>query len=225
MVRSGRVNHVAPPDEVPPSWRGRLHQIAFLVSIPAGIALVLASRTLAAGIASAVFSLSLIGLFGVSAAYHTLPWTSKGRRRMQRLDHSMIFVLIAGTYTPLAVLVLEGTWSVVVTSLVWGGAAIGVGLKVVRIDGFRVVTSALYIVLGWMVVLVLPQLIRELSPVALALVIAGGLAYTTGAIILALRRPNPNPRVFGYHEVWHSLTLGGSACHYLAVLLVVLAAT
>jgi hemolysin III len=211
-------------DETPtPTWRGRLHQIAFLVSVPAVVALVAAAPPGAARVATVVYGLSLIGVFGVSAMYHRFPWSPLGKRRMKRLDHSMIFVLIAGTYTPLSLLVLDGAWSVVTLSLVWGGAAVGIALKLVRIDGLQAVSGALYIVMGWGALLVLPEMIRDLSVPALVLVLAGGIFYTTGAVILALRRPDPAPRVFGYHEVWHALTLGASSCHYAAVLLMVLA--
>lgn len=207
-----------------PSWRGRLHQIAFFVSMPAGVALAIAAPTTEARVAAVIYGFSLAGLFGTSAAYHRLPWSPRGKRRMKRLDHSMIFVLIAGTYTPLAVLVLEGAWSVVTLSFVWGGAAVGVALKMLRIDGLQAVGGALYIVLGWAAIAAMPQIVRGLSGAGVGLIFAGGALYTAGAIILALHRPDPAPGVFGYHEVWHSMTIGAGACHYTAILLMVLAA-
>ncbi len=136
----------------------------------------------------------------------------------------MIFVLIAGTYTPFALLVLGRPWSIVLLSVVWAGAAAGVILKLVKIDGFSAVGGALYIVLGWMAIFTAPQIIRGVSGATAGLLLAGGILYTTGAIVLARNKPNPSPRVFGYHEVWHSFVVGASACHYAVILLVVLAA-
>jgi hemolysin III len=142
---------------------------------------------------------------------------------MQRLDHSMIFVLIAGTYTPVAVLVLDGAWRAAILSTVWAGAAIGVLLKTLRIDGLKALAATLYIGLGWLAIVAMPQVVRGLSPTAAALLFIGGVLYTAGSIVLATRRPNPSPAVFGYHEVWHSMVIGASACHFTVVLLVVLA--
>jgi len=136
----------------------------------------------------------------------------------------MIFVLIAGTYTPVALLVLHGAWSVVTLVVVWVGATIGVILKMVRIDRFRALSGALYIALGWFVVLAAPQMFRGMSAVALSLLAAGGLLYTGGSIVLATNKPNPWPRVFGYHEIWHSMVIGGSLCHYALIFLIVVGA-
>jgi hemolysin III len=135
----------------------------------------------------------------------------------------MIFVLIAGTYTPFSLLVLHGAWRWTVFGLVWVGAAVGVTLKMVRIDGLKAVGGALYIGLGWVIVIASPQLFGNLSWAASVLVVGGGLLYTVGAIVFASHRPDPSPRVFGYHEVWHSMVVGGSVCHYLAITLVLLA--
>jgi hemolysin III len=212
---------VDPTEPPSPRWRGRLHQAAFFVSLPAGLVLVVAASTVEARIASAVYALGLIGLFGTSAAYHRFPWSPRGKRIMKRLDHSMIFVLIAGTYTPIALLVVEGGWSTALLAVVWGGAALGIVLKFLRIDGLHVVGGALYIVLGWLAVAAFPAMVRGLHPVALAFIVAGGLLYTSGAIVLARHRPDPNPRVFGYHEVWHAFTIAAGACHYVAMLLIV----
>jgi hemolysin III len=143
---------------------------------------------------------------------------------MKRLDHSMIFVLIAGTYTPIALLVVEGGWSTALLAVVWGGAALGIALKLLRIDDLHAVGGTLYIVLGWLAIAAIPAMVRGLHPVALAFIVAGGLLYTTGAIVLARHRPDPNPRVFGYHEVWHAFTIAAGACHYVAMLLIVVMA-
>jgi len=142
---------------------------------------------------------------------------------MQRLDHSMIYVLIAGTYTPFALLVLDGTWSVALLVAVWVGAVAGIVMRVFELPGHRVACSTLYLVLGWLVVLDLPALVRGLSPAELVLVVAGGVLYTLGSIVLLTRRPDPDPEGFGYHEVWHAMMVAAATCHYVAILLVLLA--
>jgi hemolysin III len=206
-----------------PRFRGRLHQVAFFVAVPAGVALVTAAPNALSRTAAAIFAASLAGLYGTSALYHRMPWSPRARGWMKRLDHSMIFVLIAGTYTPFSLLVLSGTWRVAVLSVVWAGAAVGIVLKMVRIDGLKALAATLYIGLGWMVVVASPQMVRGLPPAAVALVATGGILYTTGAIVLATHRPDPSPAVFGYHEVWHAMVVGASLCHFAAVFLVVLA--
>jgi channel protein, hemolysin III family len=203
--------------------RGRLHEIAFFVSVPAGIALIALANTGKARLAAVIFTTGLAGVFGASAAYHRVPWSDPARKRMKRLDHSMIFVLIAGTYTPLCLLALSGVWSVVMLATVWAGAITGIVLKQVNIDGLKRVSGFLYISLGWVSIVTMPQLFHTMSGVAFTLVVVGGLLYTLGAIVFASKRPDPNPAVFGYHEVWHAFTAGASLCHYSAVLLLVLA--
>lgn len=203
-----------------PRLRGRLHQAAFFAAIPAGVILLSAAQTAAARATAAIYVASLLGLYGTSGAYHVVPWSPRALRWMKRLDHSMIFVLIAGTTTPLSLLVMRPPWSVALVAVVWGGAAAGIALKMLRVDGFRIVGGTLYIALGWAVVLTAPQLISGLSFGALMLVVAGGMLYTGGAIVLLRRKPDPSPRTFGYHEVWHSMVILASACHYLAILLV-----
>src|SRR5581483_424861 len=188
-----------------PRLRGRIHEVAFFVSIPAGVALILAARSATGRAAAAVYAVSLSAVFGSSAAYHRGRWSPAALTRMKRLDHSLIYVLIAGSYTPVAALALHGAWSAAILSAVWAGAAVGVALKLVRIDGLRVATGALYVALGWLALVALPQLARRVSPAALALMMAGGLLYTVGALVFASRRPDPWPATFGYHELWHSL--------------------
>jgi hemolysin III len=207
-----------------PLLRGWFHAVAFFVSVPAGVALVLLAGDASARATAIIYTASLSAVFGASAAYHRGAWSAVGRRRMKRLDHAMIFVLIAGTYTPVCALVLHAPWSVVLLAVVWGGAAAGVVMKVARIDALDVLSGALYIVLGWLAVLALPQLIRELPAPALALMIGGGVLYTGGAVVLARKRPDPAPAVFGYHEVWHAFMVVAAACHYAMILLIVRAA-
>jgi hemolysin III len=217
---------VTPTQEVlaeKPLLRGFFHQFAFFAAIPAAILLLVVARPTAGRIAAGIYGLSLIALFGTSAAYHRFRWTERARARMRRLDHSMIYVLIAGTYMPFGILVLRAPWSIVVLGLVGGGAIAGILIQVFAFHRLRVVSSALYIVLGWTVVLAAPQIVRGLRVSALVPLAVGGLLYTGGAIVLAAKRPNPSPRVFGYHEVFHLSTVVAAVCHYAAVLLVVAA--
>ncbi len=204
-----------------PRWRGRIHQVAFFVSIPAGIALVVLAEEWVARVAALVFALSLTAVFGSSAAYHRGRWSPKALRRMKRLDHSMIFVLIAGTYTPLALLVLHGPWTVVILGVVWAGAATGIALKLVRIDGFKMLTSALYMALGWFAIVAIPPMLHDIPRPVLVLTIVGGLLYTGGAIVFATKRPDPVPAVFGFHEVWHSFMVSAAACHFAMIAILV----
>jgi hemolysin III len=207
-----------------PRLRGWFHTVAFFVSVPAGVALVLLAGDAGARATVTVYALSLSAVFAASAAYHRIAWSEAALRRMKRLDHSLIFVLIAGTYTPVCALALHTPWSVVLLAAVWAGAAAGVGLKTARIDGLHASTGALYIVLGWLAVLALPQLVRNLPPAATVLMVAGGVLYTIGALVLARRKPDPAPRVFGYHEVWHAFMVTAAACHYAMIVLILRAA-
>lgn len=204
-----------------PRMRGKLHRSAFLGSIPAGLALVLVAPDARARVAALIYSLTLTGLFGVSASYHLGDWTESSYARMRRLDHSMIFVLIAGTYTPYCLLVLKGTLATVVLVTVWTGAAVGVGTKLYRVD-LHVLSGFMYIGLGWLVVVSLPALLRALDTRETVLLVTGGMLYSLGALVLATNRPNPWPRTFGYHEVWHAATIAAAMCQYASILLVVL---
>ena len=182
--------------------------------------LVLLAPDARARIATAIYAVTLTALFGVSAAYHLGDWSEAAYARMRRLDHSMIFVLIAGTYTPYCLLVLQGTLATVVLIAVWAGAAVGVATKFYGVD-LHVLSGFMYIGLGWLVVISLPALLRGLDTAETVLVVAGGLLYSIGALALATNKPNPWPRTFGYHEVWHTATIAAAACRYLSILLVV----
>ncbi|HJS27896.1 MAG TPA: hemolysin III family protein [Actinomycetota bacterium] len=206
-----------------PSLRGRIHQVAFFVSIPAGALLVLLASGPAATAVAVIYAVSLSAVLGSSAAYHRGAWSERARRWMKRLDHSMIFVLIAASYTPVAALVLGGTWEVVLISVVWAGAVVGVTMKLARPDGLIVPSAVLYMVLGWLAVVAFPQFLREMGPAPLILMVTGGLLYTAGAIVFASRRPDPRPSTFGYHEIWHAFMVAAAACHYAMILLLVLA--
>ncbi|MCU1499932.1 MAG: channel protein hemolysin family [Acidimicrobiales bacterium] len=185
-----------------PLLRGRLHQAALLVSIPGLILLVRSATTSRALVAAWVYGLASVLLYLTSSSYHVFAQSPRARRIMQRADHSMIFVLIAGSFTPSAILVLPDPWRWVSLVVMWGGAAAGVVIKVVALERCRKLGASMYIILGWAGLMAFP-LLRE-RPGTLQLFAAGGLLYTVGAICFALGWPKLSPRVFGYHEVWHS---------------------
>jgi hemolysin III len=201
-----------------PRLRGRLHQVAFLVSIP-GIALVWAADSPLARVAALVYAISLAAMFGTSAALHRRHWSRRAWLRMDQLDRVMIYVLIAGSYTPVVLLALRPGWRVAFLALVWTVAAVGICLVLVWNRGrvIFVTRMALYLGLGWISVVLLPQLADTIGLRRLALGVIGGVLYTVGVVVLIRRRPDPNPRVFGYHEVWHAFTLAAGACHYTLI--------
>ncbi len=209
-----------PTPPLKPRWRGRIHLVAFLVSIPAGLALVLLSRGVSAHVGASIFAVSLVGLFGVSAIYHTGNWAPHVRARLQRMDHAMIFVLIAGSYTPITLLALQPAWGISLLTVVWTVAVVGVTLALLHFAALHRLGGYLYIGMGWIVVIALPAVVTSLDSTELALLFAGGVLYTLGAIGLRLQRPNPRPLVFGYHEVWHAFTLAAGACHFALIFLV-----
>jgi hemolysin III len=205
-----------------PRLRGVSHQWAFFFSLVTGAALVVAAPAGRPTVASAIYAASVAALFGTSALYHRVTWpTPAARRWMRRLDHSMIFLLIAGTYTPFALLVLEGTLATVILVVVWAGALGGILLKLVWIDAPKPLVAALYVVLGWVAVVAFPDLVEGLGLTSTALVAAGGLLYTAGAVVYALGRPDPVPAVFGYHEIFHALVIAAAALQYAVIVFVV----
>ena len=201
-----------------PRLRGVSHQWAFFVALVAGIVLVIAAPSGRATFAALVYAISVVAMFGASALYHRIDWRSlTARRWMRRLDHSMIYLLIAGTYTPFALLLLDGGLARAVLIAVWGGAVLGIGLKMLWPDTPKWLTAAVYVTLGWVAVIAFPQLAGELGVLGMALVAGGGLLYTLGAVVYALRRPDPVPGVFGYHEVFHVLVIAAAALQFAAV--------
>jgi hemolysin III len=200
-----------------PRLRGVSHQWAFFVSLGAGTALILLANGSTAHIAAAIYAFSLSALLGVSALYHRVTWSPGARRWMRRLDHTMIFVLIAGTYTPFALLVLHGTLAHVVLIAVWVMAGAGAVLNLIWWDAPKPVTAAVYISTGWIAVLAFPQLWSGLGPVGFGLIVVGGILYTLGAVVYARRRPDPRPAVFGYHEIFHLLVIAAAACDFAAI--------
>jgi hemolysin III len=217
-VKLRSVTNSATGDElVRPRFRGVSHQYAFFASLITGAVLVLVAPSRTATTAAAIYALSVSGLFGASALYHRITWRPSARRWMRRLDHSMIFVLIAGTYTPFALLVLHGTLSTVVLAIVWGGALAGAVLKLAWIDAPKLLVSGIYLALGWVGVATVPQVLSRAGVGAVTLLFVGGALYSAGAVIYALRRPDPRPTVFGYHEIFHVLVIAAAAAHYAAI--------
>ncbi len=204
--------------------RGWLHAGAFPVSVALGVIAVALASTFRARLAVGIYALSIALLFGTSALYHRKMWsTSRARSLMKRLDHSMIFVFIAGTYTPLTLLALPPRTSRTILTIVWSGAAVGIGLRMLWLHSPRFLMVPLYIALGWVAVFVIPQLLHTAGVTTLVLIIVGGVLYSIGALVYATRRPNPAPETFGYHEVFHAFTIIAAACHYIAVIFAIYA--
>ncbi|MEU7840613.1 hemolysin III family protein [Micromonospora sp. NPDC049114] len=209
-----------PVDIGKPRMRGWLHTYAFFVAVVGGIVLcsIAATRPGWAPLVSCViYSLTVCGLFGTSALYHRRVWSERGYQVMRRMDHCMIFVFIAGTYTPLCVMLLSTGQATLMLALVWGGALAGVALKVIWPHAPRWVSAPLYLALGWVAVAMLPQILHGGGVAALVLLIVGGAIYSVGAVFYALRRPNPWPTVFGHHEFFHACTLLAALCHHIAI--------
>jgi hemolysin III len=203
---------------VKPRLRGVSHEWAFFVSLVLGAALIVAAKTPKATLAVAIYAVSLSALLGTSALYHRVNWTRpEVRRRMRRLDHSMIFFLIAGTYTPFALLVLNGPLADAILVVVWAGAIAGAIVETIWIDHPKWVAALIYLALGWVAAVAFPGLWNDMGIAGTLLVAGGGLLYTAGAVVYATQRPNPNPRVFGYHEVFHALVIAAAAAHFAAI--------
>jgi len=200
-----------------PLLRGWLHLVCFFLAIPAGVLVIALASSPRARVGAAIYAAGLVALFGVSGAYHRGPWSPTWRRRMQRLDHLTIFVMIAGSYTPLCLLVLEGWVAVATLVTAWSGAVLGGVLAWSEGGRGSAIRSGLYIALGWLALAATPQLVRHLSPTELVLIAVGGVLFTVGAIFLATRWPDPFPHVFGYHEIWHTLVVAAVICHLVAI--------
>lgn len=200
-----------------PLLRGVFHQVGFVVSLVVGTLLIVGADGARQHVAAAVFAGAVAVCFGSSALYHRITWTPRVRPWMRRVDHAGVYLLIAGTYTPVCLLVLTGAWRWAVLSVVCAGAGAAAIFKFLWVDAPKWLAAAIGITLGWVGVAVLPQLATRLDPAAVALLGAGGLVYTAGAIVYARRRPDPIPGVFGYHEVFHVLTLIAVSCQYVAI--------
>jgi hemolysin III len=209
----------APPRK--PHLRGVLHAVAFPLALVAGMVLIAVGPTRQARLAMAVYILTSVLMFGISALYHRGRLSARLTEALRRFDHANIYLIIAGTYTPLALLALDGVVRAVVLSVVWAGAVLGVVFRTVWISAPRWLYVSLYIALGWVAVFVMPQLAAGAGVAPCVLLAAGGVLYSAGAVVYGLRRPDPSPRWFGFHEVFHSFTLAAYVAQFVAVALVV----
>jgi hemolysin III len=194
-----------------------LHQVAFCVAVVAAPFAIVAADGTRARVTVGVFAFSVAACFGASALYHRVTWSPRVRPWMRRVDHAGVYLLIAGTYTPASLLALEGAWQTVILTTVWAGAAAAIVVKFAWVDAPKWLAAAIGLALGWVAVVALPHLWSRIDRAGVLLLVAGGLAYTVGAVVYAFRRPNPFPAVFGYHELFHALTLVAVACQYTAI--------
>ena len=206
----------------PPMFRGVSHRAMFIVALTLAPIMIVAAPGVGPRLVIAFYTLSIAALFGVSALYHRVPWSPRVRRAMQRLDHAVIFVAIGGTYTPVALFALSPWAAKLVLALVWGGAAVGVFMRVRFTDARKAVVALPYLVVGWCLMAVVADAWHHLGVAGFLLLLVGGLAYTAGALVFAFQRPDPWPATFGFHEVFHVLTVAGAALHYVAIAFVVL---
>jgi len=203
--------------ELVPGLRGVSHAWAFWCALVAGSVLALYAPSGPARVAALVYGAGLCALFAASGLYHRWRWNPRWRPLLRRIDHSTIYIFIAASYTPVALLVLSGTVQVLVLASVWAGALAGVALSVAWITAPRVLVAASYLALGWVAVVAMPQMAEQLGVAPFVLFAAGGLIYSVGAGVYALRRPNPWPRVFGFHEVFHALVIVAAVTHFVAI--------
>jgi hemolysin III len=201
---------------VKPKLRGVLHLIGFVVAVGLAVPLILTAPEGKARVAATIFALCVAACFGASALYHRPTWRPDVRGRLARLDHAGIYLLIAGTYTPFALLVFSPGWAIPVLAVVWTGAVAAITMKVVWLGTPKWLSAAIGITLGWVAVIAITQLLKVPAP-GLALMLVGGVLYTAGAVIYAVRRPDLAPAVFGYHELFHAFTLAAVGCQYAAI--------
>jgi hemolysin III len=211
-----------PSVAIKPRLRGVFHAYAFFVSLGCGVALILAASDGRARVAATIYAVAVSALLGTSALYHTVTWRPSARRWMRRLDHSMIFVLIAGTYTPVALLALKGSLASTILIVLWAGALGGVVFKLLWIDAPKGLFAAVYVALGLVTAAVFGELPAAIGWLGVAGLATGGLLYAVGAVVYASGRPNPFPKVFGYHEVFHVLGIAAAALHYAVIAFAVL---
>ncbi|MDQ1434944.1 MAG: hemolysin [Actinomycetota bacterium] len=213
-----------PVIDTKPRWRGVSHEIAAFVFPVLGAVLVFVAHTTAARWAAVVYTVGVTAMYSASAVYHRGHWTPSTQRRLRRLDHSMILVGIAATYTPVAVIGLDARSARILLGVVWPLAAVGIVIQMLWLHAPRWLVAGLYVVIGWTAVAFVPVLWRQLGVLTFALILAGGAVYSVGARVYAARRPDPNPVVFGFHEVFHALVIAAGIIFYLAILRVVVTA-
>jgi hemolysin III len=209
----------APPmlEEVIPRLRGLLHAYAFWFAAVAAAALVALAPNAQARIAAAIYGTGLCALFAASGLYHRWRWSPRWKPLLRRVDHSTIYLFIAASSTPIALLVLEGTIQIVVLATVWSGAVLGIAFTLAWIDAPRLLTAGTYLAVGWAGAVAVPQLLSKVGVAPFVLFLVGGVLYTAGATIYAMRRPDPWPKVFGFHEVFHALVIAAAVVHFIAM--------
>lgn len=200
-----------------PKLRGWLHAVTFPMAAIAGLVLVTFAPTVTARVAGAIFTLTAMLLFGVSALYHRGTWHARGMAILRRLDHSNIFLLIAGTYTPFALLLLDRGQAIILLCTVWGGALLGVAFRVFWVGAPRWLYTPIYLALGWTAVFWFGDFHRVGGTAVIVLLMTGGLMYSLGGLVYGLKKPNPSPKWFGFHEIFHALTIAGFICHYIGI--------
>ncbi len=208
---------VSASDQLVPRLRGVSHAVASVAAVAAAVVVVVLAPSAGTIVPLGVYGAGLIALFGASALYHRWPGPARFKPLLQRIDHSTIYVFIAASYTPIAVVLLHGALAWMILVVAWAGAAAGVAFTLGWIEAPRAVVASSYLALGWIAVIALPQLIQLLSPVPLILLGAGGLLYSVGAIVYATQRPDPWPRTFGFHEIFHALVIMAAAAQYVAI--------
>jgi hemolysin III len=206
---------------VKPKLRGVFHELGFYAAVAVGFVLVIMAEPGRARMAGLIFANCVAVCFGASAVYHRPTWRPRARARLARLDHAGIYLLIAGSYAPFGLIVLSRGWAIPVLAIVWGGALAAIVMKLFWVQAPKWLSAAIGLTLGWVGVVAFPQLLK-LSPVAVLLVATSGVLYTAGAVVYARRRPDPHPLIFGYHELFHVLTVAAVACEYVAVAFYVL---
>lgn len=217
---NGRIGPLA--EDTPPRFRGVVHLVAFVAAAPVGVLLVVHARSGVAQLGAIVFATSVAAMLGVSSLFHRPRWAPARKRWIGVLDHAMIYVLIGGTYTPIALLVLRTGWRTPLLTVIWGGGVIAIAAKLLRPNAPAWVAAGTCVVLGWISVIVLPQIVERLGLGAASLLVVGGVVYTVGAVVYARRRPDPFPQAFGYHEIFHVLVVVAVVCQYLTIGLFVL---
>ncbi len=235
--RTSSVRHVSPAEavasateaaaqrlqQVKPKLRGWFHAGAFPLVLAAGIVLMALAPTASTAAACAIFAVTSWLLFGVSGIYHRGTWGPRTMAVLRRLDHTNIFLIIAGTYTPLSIVLLSRRSAEVLLTLVWAGALVGIGMRVFWLGAPRWVYVPCYLALGWAAIFYMPQFLHHGGWAVVGPVIAGGLLYSAGAVVYALKRPNPSPKWFGFHEIFHVFTIAAFTCHYVAISITVYA--
>ena len=204
-----------------PKLRGWLHAVTSPLALASAVVLIVLAPSWQATVAALAFGASAVAVFTTSAVYHRGNWSTRAERWLKRADHANIFILIAGTYTPFALLAMHGATRVALLAAVWGVAALGVAFRMLWVDAPRWLYLVFYLGLGWAASAVVPQLLHGAGVAAFVLLVVGGALYTTGGVVYGIRRPNPSPRWFGFHEVFHALTVAAFVCQYVAASLVV----